>query len=121
MPMELINIIPASDLAKLKRLAGDISAAEAPELGVLDEIASLAAEIATRCREGMRQQLLEEVITAAQAIFPTAGQDLRLRLAQTSFDELANLAAPLDETAAAQTALTEADVGLMAARDRGDY
>jgi len=110
-----------SELPRLKQLASELLAAESPELSALDQIASLAAAIASRSREAARQQLLDEVMEGARAIFPAAPDELTSRLAQAAFDELASLGTLLDRAAAAAAAFHQADSGLMAAREKGDY
>ncbi len=119
--MEVGTSVADSELPKLKSLASELLAAESLDLAVLDQIAALAAEIAARCREETRRQLVELVAKGAQAIFPTAAEDLRSRLAQSSLDELSSLGALLGDAMTARTAFARADSGLMTARDRGDY
>ena len=119
--MAFATIIPDYERAKLRRLASEISVAETPELDALEELAQLAADIVTRCRDGMQQEMLDRVVTAAQMILPATGDDLKLRLAQSSRDELVSLAALAEEIVAAHTELMHADSDLMGAHDRGDY
>ncbi len=113
--------IADGELPKLKSLASEFLAAEIPELSVLDQIATLAGEIAGRMREAARQQLVDLVAHGAQAIFPAATEDLQSRVAQSSHDELSRLGGLLDAANTAQTAFRRADADLMAARDRGEY
>ena len=110
-----------SELPRLKQLASELLAAESPELSALDQIASLAAAIASRSREAARQQLLDDVTESAQTIFPAALDELKSRLARAAFDELASLGTLLDRATAAAAAFHQADSGLMAAREKGDY
>src|SRR5437868_6948975 len=119
--MEPVQGIAHRELSELKRLAGEVAAAEMPGLDALDQLASLAAEIAVRSREAVRHQLLERVAQNAPAIFADGSMDLRGRLAQSSLHELSRLEALLDQATAAREALTRADTELMAARERGDY
>ena len=119
--MELDASITDSELPKLKDLAAELVAARAPRLVLLDDIASLAAAIAARSRDAARQQLLDKIGQGVQAVFPTATEDLRSRLASSSLDELSSLGELVTRAVGARTAFDEADSGLMAARDRGDY
>jgi len=119
--MNIAASVADSELPVLKRLAGELAAADAPELSILDRIASLAAEIAARCRESARQEALARVTAGTLAIFPNAGEDLASRLRQASLDELIGMAGLLDDATAGRAAFAQADADLMAARDRGDY
>ena len=105
----------------LKRLASEIAAAETPELGALDQIASLAAEIAARCREAARRELVERLATGVPALFPAAGDAWQERLASAQLDELSGIISLLDDAEAVRTAFAQLDAALMAARERGDY
>lgn len=119
--MEVANTVQASELAPLRALAGEFLAADPVEIGVLDRIASLAAELAARCREQARLQMLDLVEARALPLLPAAADDLRPRLAPLPIDELSALAGLLDRAVTARAAFEEADSGLMAARRRGDY
>ena len=119
--MAVVQSIADNELAELKRLARQIVAAEAPELNILDQIGTLAAELAGSYRETARQELLQQVTENASAVFPSVARDLRKRLADASLYELSRLEALLDQALAARDALTRADGELMAARERGDY
>lgn len=119
--MEAGQVVTDGDLPKLRRLAGDLLAAEAPDPAVLDEIAALAASVASSCREQARQKLLGLVVEAARAVFPERAGQLAERLDQASHAELSRLSVLLDRAGDAHAALGRADSGLMAARDRGDY
>jgi hypothetical protein len=112
---------PDGGLAKLKQLAGDLLVVEVPDLGVLDQIATLAAEVAAQRREATRQELLERVARDAQAILPVAGRALRVRLGEFPADELTAVAALLQAATGAREAFTQADTDLRAAHGRGDY
>lgn len=109
------------ELPKLKRLAGELLAAEAPDLGILDQIAVLAAEVAAQCREAARLQLVERVARGAAAIFPSAADALRARLTQSSAVELTEIEALLDQLTTARAAFARADADLRTAHRRGDY
>jgi hypothetical protein len=113
--------IDAGDLAPLKTLAGELLAADSVDLGMLDRIGALAADLATRGREQARRQMLDLVEARALPLFAAAGDDLRARLTPLALDELSALAALLDTAVTARAAFEEADSGLMAARRRGDY
>jgi hypothetical protein len=119
--MEVANTVQASELAPLRSLASEFLAADSVEIAVLDRIASLAAELAARCREQARQQVLDLVEARALPLLPAAVDDLRARLAPMSVDRLSALAALLDRAVTARAAFEEADSGLMAARRKGDY
>jgi hypothetical protein len=119
--MEATESVVDSELPKLKRLAGELLAGDTAELALLDQIASVAAGIAARCRDEARQHLMEQVAEGAQAILPRAIDDLRSRLAQSSLEELAILAGVLDKAGSVCAAFERADSNLMAARERGDY
>jgi hypothetical protein len=119
--MKAASSVIDSELPRLKQLAGDLLAIESPEVGVLDQIALLAAAIASRSREAARQLLLDDLTLSAQGIFPAAAADVRSRLAQAAFDDLAELGGLLDRAVAAAAAFRQADSGLMAAREKGDY
>lgn len=110
-----------SELPRLKRLAGEVAAAESPDIVALEELATLAGEIAKRARDLARQQLLDLVVQGAQMVFPRADEDLRARVAQSSVEDLARLGALLDDAGTARAGFVHADAGLMAARGRGDY
>src|SRR5262245_37679189 len=113
--MELADVISEGDVAKLKQLAGQISAAEIPGLELLDEISALAAGIASRYREAIQHHMIDKVMAAALVIVPAKGDDdVRLRLAHVSLDELEALTTLADETIAAHAALRAADTDLMA-------
>jgi hypothetical protein len=112
---------PDGGLAKLKQLAGDLLVVEVPDLGVLDEIAALAAEVAAQRRAAARQELLERLARGAQAILPAAGEALRLRLGELPDDELTAVAALLQEATSAREAFVQADTDLREAHGRGDY
>ena len=109
------------ELPKLKQLATELLASEAPDLSVLDQLAALAAEIATQLRESSRQDLVAEITQRAPGILPAAAEEIGIRLTQAAVEELAALATLLDQAEAARAALSQADADLMAARERGDY
>ena len=119
--MDVANNVTDSDLPRLKQLASDLLAVDAPELAVLDQIAALAAEIAGRGREAVRRRLLDRVIENAQAIFAASPGDLRSRLEQSPLDALSDFGSMLDGALSAGTAFLQADAALLAARERGDY
>jgi hypothetical protein len=119
--MKVGNSVTDSELPKLQQLASEFLAVAAPELSILDQMASLAAGIAARWREAAHRQLLEQVTEGARTVFPTATEILRVRLAQSTFDELSQLGALLDTAVASAAAFAQADSGLRAAHDRGDY
>jgi hypothetical protein len=110
-----------SELPKLKRLAGDLLAAEAPDPAVLDEISALAATVATQLREHARRELARLVADAVPAVFPNPPEGLLAQLAQTAQGELSSLGALLEDAGKARAAFAEADAGLLAAHGRGDY
>jgi hypothetical protein len=110
-----------SELPKLKKLAGDLLAAQAPDPAVLDEISALAATVATQLREHARQELARLVAEAVPAIFPTPPEGLLAQLTQTAQGELSSLGALLEDAGKARAAFAEADAGLLAAHGRGDY
>ena len=110
-----------SELPKLKRLAGDLLAAEAPDPAVLDEISALAATVATQLREHARRELARLVAEAVPAIFPNPPEGLLAQLVQTAQGELSSLGALLEDAGKARAAFAEADAGLLAAHGRGDY
>jgi hypothetical protein len=91
------------------------------EVGVLDRIAALAAELAARSREQARVKMVDLVEARALPLLPAAADDLRSRLAPLALDELSALSTMLEQAVIARAAFEEADSGLMAARRRGDY
>jgi len=109
------------ELTELKRLAGQVAAADLPDVAALDQIALLAADIAGRFREAARRELLEQLTKNTPEIFPDCAKDLPARLTEASLAELSRLEGLLDQAKAAHEALTRADAELMAARERGDY
>jgi hypothetical protein len=115
------NGVAERDLAKLKSLASGLLGTEAPDPAVLDEVAALAAAVASYRREQSRLELLGQVLESARAIFPKAGDELRSHLAPSAPAELADLLAALGGATEARTAFARADAELMTARDRGDY
>jgi len=119
--MKATKRVVDGELPKLKQLASELLGADTAELALLDEIASVAAGIAARCRDEARQHLVEQVAEGAQAILPRAIDDLRSRLAQSSLEELAILAGVLDKAGSVCAAFEHTDSNLMAARERGDY
>ena len=119
--MELDTSIADGELPKLKELAAELVAAMAPRLVLLDDIAALATAIAARSREAVRQRLLDKIGQGVQAVLPTSVEGLESRLASFSLDELSGLGELIEKAAGTQTAFEEADGGLMAARERGDY
>ena len=119
--MEPVNTVDPSELTPLRQLASEFLAADAVEVGVLDRIASLAAELASRSREQARLKMVDLVEARALPLLPAAADDLRSRLSPLSLDELAGLATMLEQAVTARAAFEEADSGLMAARRRGDY
>jgi hypothetical protein len=108
-------------LPKLKELASALLAAGAPEPVLLDQMALLAATIATHRREEVRQQLLDGVAGRVKGIFPAATEEQLSGLAASSVDELSSLGALLDGADEARTALDRADSGILAAHAKGDY
>ncbi|HKS89417.1 MAG TPA: hypothetical protein VJR70_08260 [Stellaceae bacterium] len=110
-----------SELPTLKRLASEIAGAEAPELGALEQIAALAAEIAARFRETARRELVEQLMAGVPALFPAAGEEWQAQLASAAVDDLTSLAALLGDAETVRTAFAQLDAQLMAARERGDY
>jgi hypothetical protein len=116
-----INASTDSDFARLKGYASEVLTAETAELPLLDQIASLASEIATRCREQSRQRRLAGVTQGAAALFATPTDDLGSRLTDLPLDELTSLEQLLEQASAARSALAEADGALMAAHRRGDF
>jgi hypothetical protein len=116
-----VNTVDPGELAPLRQLAGEFLAADAVELGVLDRLASMAAELDAKSREQARQKMADLVEARALPLMPAAAGDLRSRLAPLSLDELSGLASLLEQAVIARAAFEEADSGLMAARRRGDY
>lgn len=119
--MEPVNTVDPAELAPLRQLAGELLAADAVEVSVLDRLASLATELAARSREQTRQKMVDLVEARALPLLPAAADDLRPRLGPLSLNELSGLAALLEQAVTARAAFEEADSGLMAARRRGDY
>ncbi|HLY44094.1 MAG TPA: hypothetical protein VKQ73_00840 [Stellaceae bacterium] len=119
--MNRATSVTDSELPTLQLLARELAEAEAPELSSLDRIAALAGEIAARCRDGARRELLEQLSAGAQGMFQVAGDDVASRLSGSSLDELSALGVLLDEAGAARAAFAGVDADLMAARERGDY
>lgn len=119
--MLAVKTADESKLPRLKRLASDLLAASAPEATLLDQIASLAAEMAAHCRERARLKLLDAVRKGALAILPSAGAEIAAALAGLSADELSEAAALLETAAAARADFERVDAELMAAHQRGDY
>jgi hypothetical protein len=116
-----VNTVDPGELAPLRQLASEFLAADAVELGVLDRLASMAAELAAKSREQARQKMADLVEARALPLLPDAAGDLRARLAPLSLDELSRLSTLLEQAVTARAAFEEADSGLMAARRRGDY
>jgi hypothetical protein len=108
----------ASELVNLRELARELLTVEVPELNLLEQMASLAAAIASEHREVRRRELIDRV-QAAQARLSIAIEPSQL--ARLSVDKLSALEASLDRAVAAHAALSRADSEMMLARDRGDY
>jgi hypothetical protein len=119
--MEAVNTIDPGELAPLRQLASEFLAADPVEIGVLDRLASLAAEQAARGREQSRLKMVDLVVARALPLLPGAANDLRSRLDPLALDELSALATMLEQAVTARAAFEKADTGLMAARRRGDY
>jgi hypothetical protein len=119
--MEADMNIAETGLPELRELAGALMGAEAPDPLLLDQIASLAATVATHRREEVRQELLAGITERVGAILPTAGEDLQSHLGNSSSDELASLGALLDAAEKARAAFDRADSDITAAHGRGDY
>ena len=119
--MEPVNTVDPAELTPLRQLAGELLSADAVEIGVLDRLASLAAELAARSREQARLKMVDLVEARALPLLPAAADDLRSRLVPLSLGELSGLATLLEQAVTARAAFEEADSGLMAARRRGDY
>ena len=107
--MNLATSVTDSELPTLQLLARELAEADAPELSSLDRIAALAGEIAARCRDGARRELLEQLSAGAQGIFQVAGDDVASRLSGSSLDELSALGVLLDEAGAARAAFSHVD------------
>ena len=119
--MEPVNTVDPGELAPLRQLASELLAADSVEIGVLDRLASLAAELAAKSREQAHQKMVDLVEARALPLLPAAADELRSRLGPLSLDELSGLAVLLEQAVSARAAFEEADSGLMAARRRGDY
>jgi hypothetical protein len=113
--------IADDELGRLKSLASALLAMETAELPLLESMASLAGDIAARCRDNARRRSLAAIAEAVAALFAPPIDDPAERLAERSLDELTSLEQLLGAAEAARHAFAEADRALMAAHERGDF
>ncbi|HTT79021.1 MAG TPA: hypothetical protein VMF86_05010 [Stellaceae bacterium] len=119
--MDDCTSIANDELARLKNLASTLLAGETAELPLLESMASLAGEIAARCRDDARRRSLAVIAEAAAALFAPPIDDPASRLADRSLDELTSLEQLLGAAGTTRQAFAEADQALMAAHERGDF
>ena len=81
--MEPVNTVDPGELAPLRQLASELLAADSVEIGVLDRLASLAAELAAKSREQAHQKMVDLVEARALPLLPAAADELRSRYGWT--------------------------------------